>query len=245
MTHGSQTVRATKAVKVAELVSVFLLASAVIFVGWRIVGANLLGRQAVVWVANVLMLFTIWIGLRVRAQTWEHLGLTLRWRGGGAFLRTLGQSVAVLALALAAFVSGSVLMRSVATSTTRADMSAYNYLEGNLPMLLLALAAVYVVSSFGEEVLYRGFLITRLAELSDAGKAAMSGAVIASAVVFGLAHFDWGIVGVVQTIFMGFVLGVSYVATKRNLWALVLAHAYLDTLLLLQMYLGAAGGSAE
>jgi membrane protease YdiL (CAAX protease family) len=30
-------------------------------------------------------------------------------------------------------------------------------------MLLLALAMVYPVSSFGEEVIYRGFLMTRLA----------------------------------------------------------------------------------
>ena len=46
-------------------------------------------------------------------------------------------------------------------------MSSYEYLQGNLPMLLLSLAGVYIVSSFGEEVLYRGFLINRLAEIGD------------------------------------------------------------------------------
>ena len=45
-------------------------------------------------------------------------------------------------------------------------------------------------------------------------------------------------VGIVQTTFMGLALTVSYVLVKRNLWVLVLAHAYIDTLLLVQMYLG-------
>ncbi len=56
----------------------------------------------------------------------------------------------------------------------------------------------------------------------------------------GLAHFDWGIVGIVQTAFMGLALAISYLVTKRNLWALVLAHACIDTLLLVQMYSGVA-----
>lgn len=103
-------------------------------------------------------------------------------------------------------------------------------------MLLLSLAAVYVVSSFGEEVLYRGFLITRLAEIGKQGRAAWWLATMANAVIFGLAHFGWGIVGMVQTTFMRLALGLAYLVTKRNLWALILAHAYADTLLLLQIY---------
>lgn len=229
----------------AEIGLVVLVACVTIFVGWRLVGDDLLGRQAVVWVANVLMLVTIRIGLRVRGQTWEHLGLRRHWGGLRAAGRAVLQSILVLVLALAAFITGSVVMRNVVTATTNADMSGYEYLQGNLPMLLLALAAVYVVSSFGEEVLYRGFLITRLTEIGGAGKAAARMAVVTSAVVFGLAHFDWGLVGIVQTTFMGLVLAIAYVVTKRNLWVLILAHAYIDTLLLVQMYLGGASGGAQ
>jgi len=56
---------------------------------------------------------------------------------------------------------------------------------------------------------------------------------VTSAVIFGLAHFDWGIVGVVQTAFMGLALAIAYLVTK---WVLVLAHAGMDTMLLVQMY---------
>ncbi|MCH6576022.1 MAG: hypothetical protein IH795_12640 [Bacteroidetes bacterium] len=51
-----------------------------------------------------------------------------------------------------------------------ADMSGYNYLQGNLPMLLGVLLGIFIVSSFGEEVIYRGFLITRISEMAGNSK---------------------------------------------------------------------------
>ncbi len=44
----------------------------------------------------------------------------------------------------------------------------------------------------------------------------------------------------VETGFMGLALGMSYLMVKRNLWVTILAHAVMDTILMLQMYLGAA-----
>ena len=151
--------------------------------------------------------------------------------------------MAILVAALAAFVGGSILTAHMGPARTSADMSGYEYLFGNPAMLMVALAAVWVGSSFGEEVVYRGFLMTRVAEIGKGTPAAWSAALVVSALVFGLAHFDWGVAGVVQTTFMGLALSGSFLLVRRNLWSLVLAHAYLDTLLLVQLYLaGAAAG---
>jgi membrane protease YdiL (CAAX protease family) len=236
MTGLGRALETHRTAQAAEIACVFLVAVVVISVGWRVVGSNLVARQAVVWIANILMLVAVWIGLRVRGQTWESMGLPFRFGGFRALGRTVLQAVIVLVVALAAFVAGSLVMMKVTPGPPQADMSGYAYLQGNLPMLLLALAGVYVVSSFGEEVLYRGFLMTRLAAIGPHGKASWPHAAVTSAVIFGLAHFDWGIVGVVQTAFMGLALGIAYLVTRRNLWALVLAHAGMDTMLLLQMY---------
>jgi hypothetical protein len=103
-------------------------------------------------------------------------------------------------------------------------------------MLLVSLAAIYVVSSFGEEVIYRGFLIHRVENLLGNGRKATWAAVVVSSVIFGLAHFGWGLVGVVQTTFMGLALALSFLLFKRNLWLLVAAHAYMDTALIVPMY---------
>jgi CAAX protease family protein len=230
--------------KVAEIGLVALVAFLTIAGGWRLVGEAPLARQAVVWIANVLMLLVIWLGLHLRGQTPEQLGLSLRPGGTRAVLRTILQALVVLVIALLAFVAGSVLMARAAASGETADMSGYSYLQGNLPMLILALAAVYVVSSFGEEVIYRGFLMNRVAEITGGRSVAWASAVLVSSVAFGLVHFSWGIVGVVQTTLMGFALAVSYLVVKRNLWVLVLAHACIDSLLLIQLYMGPAAAGA-
>jgi hypothetical protein len=37
---------------------------------------------------------------------------------------------------------------------------------------------------------------------------------------------------------MGLAFAVSYLALGRKLWPLILAHGYLDTILIMQMYFG-------
>ncbi len=83
-------------------------------------------------------------------------------------------------------------------------------------------------------------MINRIAELGGGGKTAWRVAVLISSVVFGFAHYGWGAMGIGQTGFMGLALGVSYLVVGRNLWVLILAHAYMDTILMVQMYF--AGG---
>jgi len=63
-------------------------------------------------------------------------------------------------------------------------------------------------------------------------------AIILSSIIFGLVHFEWGVTGMVQTGFMGLALGVSYLVVKRQIWILILAHAYMDAYLIIQMYFG-------
>jgi membrane protease YdiL (CAAX protease family) len=117
------------------------------------------------------------------------------------------------------------------------NLSGYDYLKDNIGMLLLTLGGVYIVSSFGEEVIYRAFLINRISELGLATKKGTTIAIIISSIVFGLVHYEWGPMGMVQTGFMGLALGICYIKLKKRLWILILAHAYMDTILIIQMYL--------
>jgi hypothetical protein len=96
---------------------------------------------------------------------------------------------------------------------------------------------VYIVSSFGEEVLFRGYLMTRCAEIFGGSKLGWRIAVAVSTFVFALIHYDWGISGVVQTGCMGFVLAYAYVRVNRNLWVNIIAHGIMDTILMVQLYL--------
>jgi len=95
--------------------------------------------------------------------------------------------------------------------------------------------AVYIGSSLGEEIVFRGFLITRLMK-TISGKWAGAWAVAISGITFDLVHVGWGPMGMIQTTFMGWALGYFYLHYGKNLWVTVLAHAYMDTILIVQIY---------
>ncbi len=223
--------------KVGEILGVFLVGLLLIQLLLPLAGDNIIVQQAIVWVANVVMLLLVWWGIRVRGQHWSDIGLTFRQITLKESFRIFLQSLLVFVMAMAAFVLGSIIMANITGIPESADMSNYSYLQDNLFMLILTLIGVYIVSSFGEEIIYRAFLINRLRELGLATKTGTVLAVVLSAIVFGLIHYEWGPMGVVQTGFMGLVLGVCYLKFNHGLWVVILAHAYMDTILMVQMYL--------
>lgn len=221
-----------------EIVAVFSPALCAVL-GFRLVGAtDPMLFIAAVWCANVAMLGLIALFVRIRGQSWDSIGVSFARPTLPGVVRTVIWSVPIFVVSVSAFVAGSVVMSNVSGEPAAADMTQYNYLQGNLPLLLLSLLSVYVVSSFGEEVVYRGFLISRLESLCDpwGPKWSATTAVIVSSAIFGAAHFEWGLTGIVQTTCMGAALGVSFLLSRRNLWPLILAHGYMDTLLLVQLY---------
>jgi membrane protease YdiL (CAAX protease family) len=228
----------SKLAQLGEFVVVFGTAIVVILAGLPWAGDDPLRYQALAWVPNILMLLAVWLGLRLRGQTSTHFGLPFRSGGRRAIVRGIGQSIVICFAAAVAFFVAAVVMANLTSRPEGADLSGYDYLRGNLPRLLMALAGIYFISSFGEEVIYRGFLMNRIAEFGGSGNWAWCAAVILSSVIFGFIHSPWGIVGVVQTGAVGVALGIAYVVVRRNLWANVLAHAYMDTMLLVPLYLG-------
>ncbi len=226
-----------KFAKIIELISVFLVAFIIIKIFVQPESDNLIYNQAVIWIANIIMLTMVWMGLRIRGENWQDFGLSFKKISLKGALKVFLLSLLVFVLALVGFIIGSVIMANITGIPESSDMSGYAYLKDNIWMLFLTLGGVYIVSSFGEEVIYRAFLINRISALGFAHKTGRIIAVILSAVVFGFAHYSWGPMGIVQTGFMGLALGFCYLFMKKRLWILIFAHAYMDTILMVQMYL--------
>lgn len=223
--------------RIGEILLVFIVAFVFIGLTKPLVGDDPILKQAAVWIANILMLIIVWIGLKLRGESWKDFGLgfkSITWSEG---MKMFLLSLLVFVLAIAGFIIGSIVMANITGIPESANLSGYDYLKDNIGMLLLTLGGVYIVSSFGEEVIYRAFLINRISELGQETKKATIIAVILSSIIFGLVHYEWGPMGIVQTGFMGLALGICYIKLKRRLWILILAHVYADTILMVQMYL--------
>ena len=231
-----QQLKTNKLAKIAEMAVLFLAAVLIIPIFKSNDDSDLIYNQAIVWIANIVMLIIVFIGIKLRGEGLNHFGFSFKKITIKTGLKSFFQSVIVFILALAAFVIGSIIMANITGIPEASDMSSYDYLKDNIGLLVLTLIGVYMVSSFGEEVIYRAFLINRISEMGLSGKSGRIIVVIISSVVFGFVHYSWGPMGIVQTGFMGLVLAISYLYLKKRIWILILTHVYMDTILMLQLY---------
>ena len=100
-------------------------------------------------------------------------------------------------------------------------------------VLLLAL----LVGGFYEEIIFHGFIFTRLEKIFK-GKWATITAFMLTAIIFGLYHFQQGLKGILLTTIAGAVYHVLILKFNRNLWYGVFVHAFFDFIGLTLIYLG-------
>lgn len=113
---------------------------------------------------------------------------------------------------------------------TPRDLSRFATLAGNLPQFLWVMPLVWIFAAFGEEFLYRGFILENVRRILGGGNAAMVAAIIVQAVLFGAGHAYQGPVGMIPIGVGGIVSGFLYWAGGRRLWPLILAHGIVDTI---------------
>ena len=148
---------------------------------------------------------------------------------------SLSTAVAIMALAIVLFLFVEPVLEA---RFGPIDVSAFAALEGNLPLTLTLFGAAMVGAAFGEEVVYRGFIMTRLAQILPSSKVGVILAIGLQALIFALAHGYQGTTGMIEIGIVGVALGIAYYAGGRSLIPVVLAHATLDTFGIFDIYHG-------
>lgn len=116
------------------------------------------------------------------------------------------------------------------------DLSRYDFIRGNLPGAMAMVFVLPLTAAIPEEVLYRGFLIERLTQLTGQGRIRAFLAVLIQATIFGFVHFQWGIGGILHAAIMGIIWGLAFILCGRNLWIVILAHSAAHVALVTQLY---------
>lgn len=124
------------------------------------------------------------------------------------------------------------LMGSVPSSS-----STFSFLKGNLTNALLFSVYVLVVAGFAEEIIFRGYLFHQLEDWFGNGKLQMVLTVVVSSLIFGIPHLYQGGFGVIQSILVGMIYGAVYLANKKNLWLVMIAHATFDWVAIYIIYM--------
>jgi membrane protease YdiL (CAAX protease family) len=179
------------------------------------------------------LLLVAWASLRLRGSGWRSAGLNAdrRWLA----LLGIGIAAGTAFWAFEFFVENPLLYRLTGRYP---DLHTFDDLVGNIQLLAILLVFNLVFAGFGEEMVWRGYALPRVAEILSGSRFAWVASLVAVNAAFGLAHLYQGEAGMVQATVQGVLLGLLYLATGRNLLAPIAAHFTANTCDFVTIYLG-------
>src|SRR5215467_6060131 len=173
------------------------------------------------------------ISIRLRDGSWSAMGLKrpASWRR----ILLIAFVAAILRILLGQFliepVTGFFWPKPTAPAMS-------NEITGNVTMALIALLLVWTFAAFGEEIAYRGYLLTRAADIGKRSAAAYWIGIVLVSTLFGYGHYYKGASGVIDSGVAGLILGTAYMLAGRNLWASIFAHGFIDTFGVIDAFFG-------
>jgi len=187
---------------------------------------------------TLLVLVTTWLLTR-RGESWRSVGFTGRLTIGRTAALVFGGYVAVIVLNLIL-----VLLVLPALHVHRPSLAMLAPMSHQPAIFAVWLVVGWVSAAFGEELQFRGFLLSRLERLIGRGGPATALAVLLQAVVFGVGHGYQGLGGMLQTGALGLLFGGIFLLARRNLVPGMLLHALVDSVALTLLFLGFAPKAA-
>jgi len=173
------------------------------------------------------------ISIRLRDGSWSAMGLKrpASWRR----ILLIAFVAAILRILLGQFliepVTGFFWPKPTAPAMA-------NEITGNVKIASLALLLVWTFAAFGEEIAYRGYLLTRAADIGKRSVAAYWIAIVFVSILFGYGHYYKNPSGIIDSGIAGLILGAAYMVAGRNLWACILTHGFIDTFGVIDAFFG-------
>jgi uncharacterized protein len=118
-----------------------------------------------------------------------------------------------------------------------ADLGDFAKIKGNTGFYIFLLAMGWIVGGFYEEIIFHGFIFTRIEKMMP-GKYALLLSFLLTNLIFAFYHVQLGTAGVINAFLAGSAYHALMLYYKRNMWYAVFAHAVFDTIALTFMYAG-------
>ena len=173
-----------------------------------------------------------WISLGLRGVGWRGVGFVAPrdwWR-----TVAIGTAAGIAMELLALFVTEPLIAQ---LAGKHPDLSEFRPLVGNTRLLFVALALNWPLAAFGEELVYRGYLMNRASGLAEGTWRAWIFSLVVVSALFGAAHVDQGLTGMVQEGLSGLLLGLLYLGSGRTLAVPIVAHGVANSLAFVLIFL--------
>jgi len=118
------------------------------------------------------------------------------------------------------------------------DYSAYKEITGNLPTFLISLLLILAGSGFGEEIIFRGYLMRQFVKFFGDSKISVALNIVLIAGFFGFMHSGQGLTGQIVTFAIGAIIAFIFYLRKYDLWFVCSIHCFFNTIALTSIYFG-------
>ena len=192
------------------------------------------GRTTSCRVSHTPWLFLLcWGLLLVRGKRWRDVGFRL----SAPLPVTIAFGVAAgMALSFHELLVLEPMVRAWTGGSP--DLSIIKEIAGSWQNLLILIAASWVLAAFGEEMVWRGFAMTRVADVLGGTSGAWLVSLIGVSVIFGIAHSYQDLSGVIITAVGGATFGILFLLAGRSLAVPIIAHGTQNTCDLVMIYWG-------
>jgi membrane protease YdiL (CAAX protease family) len=163
--------------------------------------------------------------MAMRKESWRDIGFCAGGNARFVFSRAAEFSVLTLVTGFAVIGIATAFGYPPSQSAVLAQQP-----ETYPGFLLDIVFGVWIGAAIGEELLFRGILLSKFATLFGGGRSALVLAILAQAIWFGAGHVSQGVSGMIMTGAIGAVVGTYFVTRgRRALIPLMIGHGFVDT----------------
>jgi len=143
-------------------------------------------------------------------------------------------------LGIAIFLFYGYVMIPAVTSLTGEpmDFSVFEQFKGNLSATLSFLVLIWISAAFGEEIVFRGYLMRQFTKFFGSSKISLAINILLFGFLFGLIHAYQGLSGQIITGIIGMLFAIIFHIRKNDLWFNVALHGFTDSVAAIYIYYG-------
>ena len=180
---------------------------------------------------SVPILILTYFVLKFANQSFSDLGFSLKLFRPKSIL--IGLLLAVLTLGFLQLIFHPTL--ELVASLDSKDVGLRDTIQGGMMPLVLMIIMGWLVGGIYEEIVFHGFIFTRLEKMIK-GRYSSHISFIVTSIIFGLYHIQLGSLGAINATVGGAIYLMIYLYFNRNLWYSIFCHGFYNTMVMLLIY---------
>lgn len=176
------------------------------------------------------ILLFVWIVLKYSNESFSDIGFSFKRFKVNSIL--VGSVVAVISLSFMQFIFFPALEFFMTFEDP--SIGLYDFIKENRWQYFFTLIMGWLVGGFYEEIVFHGFIFTRLEKMIQE-KHSKSISFVLTASIFGAYHYQLGTLGLINAL-LGAVYLALFLFFKRNLWYSIITHGVYNSIVIIMIY---------